>query len=106
MKGATVDEYVVEAGKSRGTWQLKLVNCSKRRCRRCGGTQYKHGPYWYRFDGRRWHYMGRNVNPRALREQLDLDLGTAAREPDAVLLGKAAKHGRRRVTDETRRRGR
>jgi len=104
--GKTVDEYTILVGRDRGLWNLKLTCCRKTKCRRCRGIDYAHGPYWYRFDGKRWHYKGRDVDPRKLREQLDLDLRTTASKPDAVLLGKTAKHGRRPVAKQARRRSR
>jgi len=30
-----------------GTLELEFTACGKGSCSRCGGTRYKHGPYWY-----------------------------------------------------------
>jgi hypothetical protein len=35
------------------TYRQQLIACGKRTCRRCGGTRYQHGPYWY---AERWEY--------------------------------------------------
>lgn len=50
---------------TRGTLELEFTACGKARCGRCGGTRYKHGPYWYFYfqkpDGKTGKsYVGRD----------------------------------------------
>lgn len=49
------------------TYILQRVCCGKGNCRRCGGRNYTHGPYWYayrRMDGKLMsHYVGKQWQP-------------------------------------------
>jgi len=60
------------------TYQLKLVRCSNKRCKRCTRVPV-HGPYWYAFaksnNRTRSTYVGKELPPAVRRALADVARG-------------------------------